>query len=534
VAWSVLIRGGSVIDGSGVPAREADVALEGDRIAAVAPGLHGEAARVIDARGLAVAPGFIDMHAHSDLFYLGCPAAESKLRQGVTTEVVGMCSFSPAPVHPERRDAVAAWLGGLGGLTDLHWTGFGEYLDVLRAARPSVNVAHFVGHGALRLATVGAADRPAAGAELDAMARLLAEALEAGAFGFSTGLVYPPSAYGATAELIALARSMAGRRGLYCSHIRGEGAALEESVAEAIRIGEEGGVAVQISHVKAAGRENWGRLDRALRLIDMARARGVDVTGDAYPYHAGSTKMDNLLPAWAHDGGTAKLLERLADRATRRRIAEECLVDGERWGTRSMGAVGFDEIQVATCARAELEGLTLTELARRTGTTPAEAMMSLVLAERATVAMVVFSQSPENVARVLAHPAITIGSDSIGLAAGPGPHPGKPHPRMYGTFPRVLGTYARDEKLFSLETAVHKMTGLAAARLGLGDRGVIREGAAADVAVFDPATVQDEATYADPHRYPSGIPYVIVNGALVVDGGRFTAAGTGRVLARSS
>jgi N-acyl-D-aspartate/D-glutamate deacylase len=199
-----------------------------------------------------------------------------------------------------------------------------------------------------------------------------------------------------------------------------------------------------------------------------------------------------------------------------------------------MGAVGFDEIQIATCSQGELEGLTLAELARTTGTAPAEAMMSLVVAERASVSMVVFSQSPENVARVLAHPAITIGSDSIGLAAGPGPHRGKPHPRMYGTFPRVLGEYAREQKLFSLETAVHKMTGLAAERLGLRDRGVLRAGAAADVAVFDPATVRDEATYADPHRYPSGIPYVIVNGALVVDGGRFTATGTGRVLARPS
>ena len=529
MAWSLLIRGGSLIDGTGVPAREADVAIEGDRIVAVASRLRGEARRVIDARGLAVAPGFIDMHAHSDLFYLQCPAAESKLRQGVTTEVVGMCSFSPAPVHPERRGAVAAWLGGLGGAPDIRWTGFGEYLDVLRAARPSINVVHFVGHGALRLATIGPGDRPAGADDLTAMERLLAEALTAGAFGFSTGLVYPPSAYGTTEELIALSRSMAPR-GLYCSHIRGEGASLEQSVTEAIRIGEEGGVAVQISHVKAAGRENWGKLERALRLMDMARARGVDVSGDVYPYHAGSTKMDNLLPAWAHDGGPARLLERLADRATRLRIAEECLVDGERWATRSMGAVGFDEIQIATCARRELEGMTLTELARRSGTAPAEAMMSLVLQERATVTMVVFSQSLDNVARVLAHPAIMIGSDSIGLSAGPGPHRGKPHPRMYGTFPRVLGTYAREEKLFSLETAVHKMTGLCAERLGLADRGRIREGAAADVTVFDPATVKDEATYADPHRSPSGIPYVIVNGALVVDGPRFHAAGTGRIL----
>jgi N-acyl-D-amino-acid deacylase len=530
VSWSLLIRGGTVIDGTGAPRRAADVAVEGDRIAAVAPGLRGEAARVIDATGLVVAPGFIDAHSHSDLFYLDCPAAESKIRQGCTTEVVGMCSFSPAPVRPDRRELVRAWAGGIGARVDARWETFGQYLDVLRAARPSINVVHFVGHGALRLATIGPEARPAGPDDLRAMARLLQEALDAGAFGFSTGLVYPPSAYATTEELIALARSMADRGGLYFSHIRGESETLEAAVAEAIRIGEEAGVGVQIAHVKAAGREHWSRLDRALAAIDAARARGVDVTGDVYPYHAGSTKMDNLLPAWVHDGGTARLLERLADREVRRRIVEECLVDGGRWRTLSVGAVGFDEIQIATCGQRELEGLTLAALARRAGVPPAEAMMDLLLAERATVSMVVFSQSPDNVARALAHPAIMVGSDSLGLTSGPGPHPGKPHPRMYGTFPRVLGEFVRERKLFSLETAVHKMTGLPAARLGLRERGLLRPGFAADLALFDPSTVRDEATFADPHRYPAGIPYVIVNGAVVVDGGRFTAAGSGRIL----
>jgi N-acyl-D-amino-acid deacylase len=362
------------------------------------------------------------------------------------------------------------------------------------------------------------------------MERFVTEALEAGAFGYSTGLVYPPSAYAGTDELITLARSMAGRRGLYFSHIRGESTMLLDSVAEAIGIGETAGVGVQIAHVKAGGRENWSLFPRALELIDAARARGVDVTGDVYPYHAGSTKMDNLLPAWVHDGGVAKLLERLRDRAIRRRIVEECVVDGERWRTASMGAVGFDEILIATCGRRELEGLDLAALARQAGTTPAEAMMNLLEQERATVGMVAFSQDPNNVARALAHPAVMIGSDSIGLFAGTGPKRGKPHPRAYGTFPRVLGEYARERKLFSVETAVHKMTGMPAARLGLRDRGLLRPGYAADLAVFDPRTVKDEATFADPHRYPTGIPYVVVNGALVVDGERLHAAGTGRVL----
>lgn len=532
MAWSLLIRGGTLIDGTGKPGQAADVALEGDRIAAVGPRLAGEARRVIDASGRVVTPGFIDIHSHSDLFYFGCPAAESKIRQGVTTEVVGMCSFSPAPVHPDRRDVLRTWAGGIGAGLDVRWQTFAEYLDALRAIRPSINVAQFVGHGALRLAAIGPENRPASPDSLKAMERLLAEALDAGAFGFSTGLVYPPSAYGSTEELIALARSMAARRGLYFSHVRGESNTLEASILEAIRIGEEGGVGVQIAHVKASGRENWAKIDNVLGAIDAARQRGVDVTGDAYPYHAGSTKMDNLLPAWAHDGGIARLLERLADPAARRRMLDECLVGGERWGTLSMGAIGFDEVLIATCKDRELEGLSLAALAQRTGRPPAEAMMDLLLRERATVSMVAFSQSLDNVARVLAHPAIMVGSDSLGLATGPGPHPGKPHPRMYGTFPRVLGVYVREQKLVPLETAVHKMTGMCAARLGLRDRGVVRPGLAADLTVFDAATVKDEATYTDPHRYATGIPYVVVNGALVVDDGRFLAQGTGRVLTR--
>ena len=530
MAWSLLIRGGRVVDGSGAPARPADVAVEGERVVAVAPGLEGAAARVIDATGRTVAPGFIDMHSHSDLFYFACPSAESKIRQGVTTEVVGMCSFSQAPLRPDQRDIVAGWAGGIGASLDLPWETFAQYLDALRAVRPSVNVAHFVGHGALRIAAMGFEARPAGADDLKAMQRLLGEALDAGAFGFSTGLVYAPSAYSNTEELIALARSMAARGGYYFSHIRGESSMLLDSIAEAIRIGEEAGVAVQVSHVKASGRENWPKIDAALRLFETARARGVDVAGDVYPYNAGSTKLDNMMPAWAHDGGIGKLLERLADRATRRRIVEECLIDGERWGTVSQGGIGFDQVFIATCRRRELEGLNLAQIARQAGQPPAEVLMNLLLEERCTVGMVSFSQSIDNVTKVLAHPALMIGSDSIPLYEGEGDRPGKPHPRTYGTFPRVLGEYARERRLFSLETAVHKMTGMAAARIGLRERGLVQPGYFADLTILDPATVKDESTYADPHRYPTGVPYVIVNGTVVVDDSRMGAARPGRIL----
>jgi N-acyl-D-amino-acid deacylase len=530
MAWSLLIRGGTVVDGSGAPGRAADVAVEGERIAAVAPGLAGQADRVIDAAGKVVSPGFIDMHSHSDLFYFGCPSAESKIRQGVTTEVVGMCSFSQAPLRPEQRDVVRGWAGGIGASLDLRWETFAQYLDALRAMRPSVNVAHFVGHGALRIAGMGFEARPAGSDDLKAMQRLLGEAMDAGAFGFSTGLVYAPSAYSETSELIALAKAMTSRGGLYFSHIRGESSMLLDSFTEAIRIGEEAGVGVQISHVKASGKENWPKIDAALRMFETARARGVDVAGDVYPYNAGSTKLDNMMPTWAHDGGTVKLLERLADRATRRRIVEECLIDGERWGTLSQGGIGFDQVFIATCRRRELEGLNLAQIARQAGQPPAEVLMNLLLEEQCTVGMVSFSQSIDNVAKVLAHPHLMIGSDSIPLYEGDGDRPGKPHPRTYGTFPRVLGEYARERKLFSLETAVHKMTGMAAARMGLRDRGLVQPGVFADLTVFDPATVKDESTYPEPHRYATGIPYVVVNGAVVVDDSRMSAARPGRIL----
>jgi N-acyl-D-amino-acid deacylase len=531
MTWSLLIKNGTVVDGSGAPGAAADVALEGDRIAAIGPNLAGESARTIDATGLMVAPGFIDIHSHSDLVYMTCPGAESKVRQGVTTEVVGMCGFSPGPIAPGRTEEVRAWLGGIGAKTPAPWHSFGEYLDFLRGLGTSVNVVQFVGHGALRLATVGGDNRPPTADEQKEMERLLVEGLDAGAWGYSTGLVYAPSVYASTEELIALAKSMAARGGIYFSHVRGEAGTLEKAYEEAIRIGEEGGVPVQIAHVKASGRENWGKMERALRMISDARARGVEVTGDVYPYPAGSTKMDNLLPPWMHDGGTAKLLERLADPAARERAIADCLIGGERWGSIS-STYGWDEVMVATCSREELSGKSLAELARLTGREPAHAMMDLVLSERAGVSMVGFSQSEENVAIASADPHTMIGSDSLSLHSGPGPHPGKPHPRSYGTFPRVLGVYCREKRLFSWETAVHKMTGMPARKLRLKDRGLIKAGYAADLALFDPKTVRDEATFPDPHRHPAGIPYVVVNGQVVVDGPRYNAVPAGRVLTR--
>lgn len=528
--WSLLIRNGRVVDGSGVAAVAADVAVDGDRIAAVAPALAGEARRVIDATGLLVAPGFIDIHSHSDLFLLDCPSAESKLRQGVTTEVVGMCGFSLAPVGPGPRRALLEQMNGtLGARVRPSWTSFSEFLEELDRRALGVNVVPFVGQGALRLAAMGAEDRPAGREDVERMEALLAEAMDAGAFGFSTGLVYPPGSYASTDELVQVARSMAPRGGLYFSHIRGEAATLEASIAEAIEIGERSGAAVEIAHIKAAGRENWDRLDGALVLIDAARAHGVDVTADVYPYNAGSTIMVNLLPGWALDGGLVALLERLGDPAVCRRLKDECLQGADRWQTPS-GVIGWEEVVVADCSDAALTGMTLAEIAAQEGSAAADVMLDLLRREKGAVSMVRFNQAEQNVVKALAHPLVMVGSDSIRLTAGPGPHAGRPHPRTYGTFPRVLGVYVRERGILTWEAGIHKMTGMPAARLGLRQRGVIRRGAFADLAIIDPRTVKDEATFADPHRHPTGIPYVIVNGVVEVDGGRLPGTAAGRIL----
>ena len=532
MAWSLLIKNGTVIDGSGAARAKADVAVAGDRIVAVAPGLPDNAERIIDATNLVVAPGFIDIHSHSDFFYEQCPSAESKIRQGVTTEVVGMCSFSPAPVTPESRHQVETSANALGATLHVRWSTFDQYLGALEQARPSINIVHFVGHGPIRYAAMGAEKRAPSPAELDTMKALLAEAMGAGAFGLSSGLVYAPSAFAATDELIALCRSMASHGGQYFTHMRGEANTLLESISEAVRISEEGEVPLQIAHLKSVGRENWPLFDRALALIDAARGCGLDATADVYPYAASSTFMSALLPDWVHDGGIGKALERIRDPVVRRRIIAQHSPDG-RWHVPH-GTMEWSEIMIATCPSRADEGLTLAELAAKRGKPAADAMLDLLSEHDAAVSMVMFTQAEANVQKALRQPYVMIGSDSLGLSHGPGPHPGRPHPRMYGTFPRVLGKYARDAGLFSHEEAVAKMTGQPAAKLKLSRRGFVRQDHFADLALFDPATVRDDATFEDPHRYPTGIPYVIVNGSVIVDGGRFNARSAGRILGRGS
>jgi N-acyl-D-amino-acid deacylase len=523
----ILIRGGTVIDGTGQPARRADVAIAGERIEAVGLLSGASAARVIDAAGQVVAPGFVDMHSHADFVLPGLPTAESKVHQGFTLEVVGNCGASPAPLTPERRqDVIDTSALTLPALT-WDWTTFRSYLDGLTRQGISINVAPLVGHGTIRLLVMGPGDaRPTAGA-IDAMAREVRRAMDEGAVGLSTGLIYAPGVFAGTDELVALARAAGQVGGFYASHIRGEGDTLLPAIAEAIDVGRRASVPVEISHLKAAGRSNWPKMAQAIELIEAARAEGLDVTADMYPYPAGSTALSALLPAWVHAGGRDALLARLADAADRARI--RVVLDGPGMARDA----GWDGIVIAGCpARPEYEGQTLARIAAGLGMSPDEAVIEVVRQAKGDADMILFMMSEDNVALGLGRPWVMIGSDGEGRAAR-GPYAtGKPHPRNYGTCPRLLGHYVRDRGLLSLPEAIRKLTSLPAGKLGLRDRGRLEPGAVADVVVFDPATIADTATFAEPHRYPDGVPWVLVNGEPVIAGGQHTGRRPGRVLSR--
>ena len=483
----LIIRGGTVVDGSGGPAMAADVGIAGGRIVAVGP-RGTDAQRVIDARGLVVAPGFIDVHSHDDMALIRGPRLDFKVMQGVTTVVIGSCGSGVAPVTPDYRQHYEVFLSSvLGPAADFSWSTTAEFYAALEKAGPSLNVAPLAPHGVLRFAAMGMESRPPSTEQMDRMKELLEEALAAGAIGLSTGLIYPPGMFAATEELIELCRVVARHGGIYASHIRDEGSRLLEAVEEAIRIGREAGVPVQISHHKASGRANWGKVVDSLALIDRARAEGLDVTVDVYPYTAGSTLLAIFLAAGEEEGGPEDVMVAAAPR------------------------------------RPEVEGKTLEEIGGLMGLPPWEAGQKLVQEDPSVVA-IGFGMAEEDVRRVMAHPAAMIGSDGIPSVGG------KPHPRLYGTFPRVLGTYVRREKVLGLEEAIHKMTDLPALKHRLAERGQLAIGYHADVTVFDPRSVDDIATYQDPRRYPDGIRYVIVNGEVVVEGSRHTGRSAGRVL----
>lgn len=510
-----LIRHVSVLDGSGSPASTADIFLAADRVEAIGTLGAIDADMILDGTGLTAAPGFIDIHSHSDFTLPILPGAHSKVHQGVTTEVIGMCGDSPAPLTPATREAAR--------LADPElpwdWQSFGDYLDYLRRRGLGLNVVPIVGHGTVRAAVLGDTDRVPSPEEVAAMQRLVVQAMDEGAWGISTGLIYPPGMYAATDELVELARVAAGRGGLYFSHIRGEGTRLLSAVGEAIEIAQRAEIPVQIAHLKASKPEAWSHLPRALEMLDGARARGLDVAADRYPYTASSNSLSASLPPWAHDGGRTALLERLRDSEERFRIETD--TRPRQW----------DKVLIAHSPNdPQLEGLTVADIAARRGQRPVETVLEILLETESRISVIHFGMSEDNLRSVLRHPGIMIGSDAAARAPEGPTGEGKPHPRGYGTFPRVLGKYVREERVLSLPEAVFKMTGLPADRLGLSDRGRLAEGMKADVVLFDPSTVRDRATYTNPHQYPAGIVYVWVNGDLVVGPEGHTGSLPGRVL----
>jgi N-acyl-D-aspartate/D-glutamate deacylase len=522
----LVIRGGLVVDGTGAAGREADVFVSGGRIAAIEAASARPARRAIDARGQVVAPGFIDIHTHSDFTLPLNPRAEGKIRQGVTTEVVGNCGFSAAPALPGTAALLREYLAASAPWLPFRDTTFADYLDSFPPV--SVNTIMQVGHNTLRLMTVGMERRPATAAELAQMEQLLEEALVAGALGLSSGLFTAPGNYAGPEEILALARVLARHGAQYASHIRDEANHVFEAVREAIAVAEATGVHVQIAHLKLSGTDNWGRAPELIAEIAAARARGVRVDCDQYPYDTGTNPLRNLLPSWVQEGGVPAMLERLAEPSMRARVRADIARDG----LNNFGAIpSWDVVRVAVSPHLPDEaGRTLGEIARRRGIDPLDAVCDVIIADRGHTRILITSMSGDDVNLITRTPWVLVGSDGNALAPYGPTGQGKPHPRYYGTFARVAGQCVRERGLLTLPEAVFKMTGGSAAALGLTDRGVLREGAWADLTVFDPDAVADQATYDDPHRYASGISTVLVNGSVVIDAGDHTGALPGRVL----
>jgi N-acyl-D-amino-acid deacylase len=515
----LLLRGGSVIDGTGAPARQADVAMRDGRISAIGRDLEADGARELDVSDRVIAPGFIDIHSHSDEAMFVNDALESALHMGVTLVVCGNCGGSSAPVSGLAEAELDRELSRLN--VQRTWRSFGEYADAVDRVAPAINVCSFVGHGTLRSCVMGADDRAPTKDELAAMRALLAKSMEEGAIGLASGLIYPPSAFATADELASLCEVVRERGGLYASHIRNESAKLLDAVRENLEIGRRSGVRVELSHHKASGQKNWGMVRESTALIERARSGGVDVTADQYPYTASSTGLAVTIPNWVHEGGTAKMCERLRDPAVRARIRDEEVETGRAW----------ERIVIARARHhPDWAGKSVRQLAEAAGRDPLDWSCDALIEHDGAVDIVHHSMSEDDVRLVMAKSWVCIGSDSRANAPYGPLSFGKPHPRSYGTFPRVLGRYARDGRLLALEDAVRKMTSLTASRLRLRDRGIVREGACADLVVFDPARVMDTATYDDPHRYPVGVEHVIVGGGLALESGETTPERHGRFL----
>lgn len=522
MAYDLLITRGYLVDGTGNPWFKADLGIKDGGIEAIGDLQRATASRTIEAKGLTVTPGFIDMHSHSDFYVLLNPYEESKIFQGVTTEVVGNCGSSAAPMNDELRAYREKYMRQrLGPDFEFNWSSMKEYVERVNEKGSSFNVLPLVGHGTVRSNVIGFENRRPTDGEMGKMRDLVAKSMEEGAWGLSTGLIYTPGCYAETDEITSLARVAAKYHGTYSSHIRGEGETLLRAVAEAIEIGEKAEISVEISHFKASGKKYWGMTEKSLELVKNARTRDLDVTVDQYPYTASSTGLSAYLPLWVRDGGNDMMLERLNDPNIREKIKGEPEMAEIEWG---QVVVAFAE------KHPEYTGKSIADIAEIQGKGPLDTVFDLLVDEEASVSIVAFGMCEEDVRRVMKSPYMMVGTDGSAVSPEGILGRGKPHPRFYGAFPRILGHYAREERVLTLQEAVRKMTSMPAQKIGLKDRGLLREGMMADIVVFDADEILDQATFTDPHRFPKGIYYVIVKGETVVEKNKHTGALPGRAL----
>lgn len=522
--YDLIFAGGRVVDGTGAPWFRADVGVVGDRIAAIGDLSKASATRRIDASRLVVAPGFIDMMGQSEYNVLVDNRVASKITQGITTEITGEGS-SIAPLNDrmieEGRDVWSRY-----GVTP-GWTTLAGYWKEFRRTRSAVNLGTFVGSGGVRDLVIGQANRRARPEELEAMKAAVARAMEEGALGLSSALIYVPDCFASTEELIALARVAASYGGSYIVHQRDEGNGIDASLDEVFRVAREAAIPAEIYHLKTSGDRNWGRMPAVLKRLEEAREQGLDVSADQYPWTASSNGLVDSLPSWVQEGGRGPLLVRLRDQATRARVRRDFLAENPGWPE------GASRILITSVLNLDLkkyEGRTIAEIARDEGKDPLDAVMDIVLADRGNTGRVTFGMSEEDVQAALKHPLVSMCTDSGSSAEDGIFSKEKSHPRAWASTARILGHYVREVKLLRLEEAIRKMTSLPASRMRLRDRGLLRPGMAADIVAFDPDTVQERSTYADPNHYSQGFAYVAVNGELVIDGGKITDARPGRPL----
>lgn len=528
--FDVVIRGGTVYDGTGAEGRRVDIAIKGDRIAQVGDLAAASAATTVDASGSAVAPGFINMLSWATESLLVDGRSQGDIRQGVTLEIFGEGS-SMGPLNDAMKQRITKEMGDI--KYEITWTTLSEYLRELERRGISTNVASFIGATTIREHVIGLEDKKPTPQQLDEMRALVKQEMEAGALGIGSSLIYAPAFYASTEELIELCKVAAQYRGKYISHMRSEGNRLEEAVQELIRISREAAIPAEIYHLKAAGKTNWSKVDAVIDMVEKARADGLKITADMYTYTAGATGLDAAMPPWVLDGGYEEAYKRLKDPAIRKKIAQAIVTPSKDWENLYLAAGSPDRVLLVEFKSEPLKALTgktLAEVARLRGETVTDTIMNLVLEDQSRVGTVYFMMSEDNVRKQIQLPWLSFGSDAASMAPELPFTRSSAHPRAYGNFARLLGRYVRDEKVISLADAIRKLSGLPATNLELDRRGFIREGMFADLVVFDPASIADHATFEQPHQYATGMKHVFVNGVAVLKDGEHTGAKPGRAV----